>query len=47
MDNKPDGGFPPIYLCSNIKQQKYTKDIKSYANVKDFVSINEIFENKK
>lgn len=43
--NIPNGGFPPLVLCKNIKIEK--KETKEYKTSSDLVSINEILEKKK
>jgi len=45
MKNKPSGGFPPIYFCSDIIVDQ--PSLKEMTKLQSAVSITEILNSKK
>lgn len=48
--NKPDGGFPPIYLCKQVKDEKINisdNKKREYETHKTSVSIKSILEKRR
>ena len=47
-DDKPNGGFPPIYECKNKEEDenKTINKIREFAHVKSAISIKDIMKKK-
>ena len=47
IKDKPNGGFPPIYLLSKNDIEKFTINKREFATVKNSISIKDILKNRK
>jgi hypothetical protein len=47
IKDKPNGGFPPIYLLSKNDIDKFTINKREFATVKNSISIKDILKNRK
>lgn len=50
-DDLPNGGFPPIILCDNVKEEEFTDSddikVRQYNSHKNAVSIKQIMDKRK
>ena len=47
IQNKPNGGFPPIYLLSKDDLENFSIKKREFATVKNSISIKDILKNRK